>query len=289
RLAAQSQRPGCRRPLEMLTFRRPTLLAVLALCALPASASASSRLLLGVQDDTLLTSGEAEAWPAVTALHPGVVRYNVAWNAAAPTRPADPSDPDDPAYDWSTVDELARNVTAIGAAPLFTIVQSPGWANGGVAPNHVPQRAADYGAFCGALAKRYSGGFIPTGADTPLPEVDRYTVWNEPNRSTYLQPQGRDGRSAARVEAALVDACLPAVHQQNWHARVALGPIASRGEGHGLAPLAFLAAYQKAGGQRPDAVALNPYLWGLAPQYVPNEVLPTGAITLRNLDQLQRA
>ena len=79
------------------------------------------------------------------------------------------------------------------------------------------------------------------------------------------------------------------MHRENWRARVALGPMASRGEGHGLAPLDFLAAYLRAGGRRPDAVALNPYLWGLAPQYVPGEVLPTKAITLRNLDQLERA
>jgi hypothetical protein len=153
---------------------------------------------------------------------------------------------------------------------------------------HAP-RASDYGVFCGALARRYSGSFIPAGAAAALPEVDRFTVWNEPNRSTYLQPQGARGGDAAAVEAGLVNACLPAVHEANWRARVALGPIASRGEGHGLAPLDFLAAYRKAGGRRPDAIALNPYLWGLAPEYVPGEVLATKAVTLRNLDQLQRA
>jgi hypothetical protein len=272
---------------EMPYIRRLALLACLLLCAVPAHAVARPHLLLGVQDDALLTSGEPEAWPSVASLHPGVIRYNVAWDAVAPTRPADPRDPGDPAYDWSKVDAMAVHVAELGAAPVFTIVQSPRWANGGVDASHAPTRASDFGAFCAAVAKRYSGGFVPAGADAPLPEVDRYTVWNEPNRLSYLAPQGKDGRPAARVEAALVNACLPNVHQQNWRARVALGPLASRGEGHGLAPLAFLAAYRHAGGKRPDAIALNPYLWGLAPQYAPHEVLASGAITLRNLDQLQ--
>ena len=68
---------------------------------------------------------------------------------------------------------------------------------------------------------------------------------------------------------------------------MALGPLASRGAQGGIAPLGFLRAYRKAGGTQPDAVALNPYLDGLLPEYQPKEVQPDGAITLRNLDQLE--
>src|SRR4051794_14935899 len=139
REGAQSQRPRCRRSIQMLTIRRLAPPAATLLGLVPASAGASSSgLLLGVQDAALLTSGESGAWPAVTTLHPGVVRYNVTWDAIAPTRPADAAEPDDPADDWSTVDELARRVAEIGAQPLFTIVQSPGWANGGGPPAPPP-------------------------------------------------------------------------------------------------------------------------------------------------------
>jgi len=68
---------------------------------------------------------------------------------------------------------------------------------------------------------------------------------------------------------------------------VALGPLAIRGAQGGIAPLGFLDAYRKAGGIQPDAVALNPYLDGLLPEYKPKEVQADGAITLRNLDQLE--
>src|SRR4051794_6885750 len=138
----------------MPALRRLCLLALLALCAVPAPAAARPPLLLGVQDDALLTSGEPEAWPAVASLHPAVIRYNVAWDAVAPTPPLDPSDPAAPAYDWSKVDAIARHVAELGAAPVFTIVQSPRWADGGVAPSHPPRLASDFGAFCGALARR---------------------------------------------------------------------------------------------------------------------------------------
>ena len=65
------------------------------------------------------------------------------------------------------------------------------------------------------------------------------------------------------------------------------GPIASRGAQGGLSPIAFLEAYRKAGGPRPQALALNPYMNGLVPAYKPKEAPADGAITLRNLDQLE--
>jgi hypothetical protein len=83
--------------------------------------------------------------------------------------------------------------------------------------------------------------------------------------------------------------CQPRLHAVNPHARVALGPLASRGAQGGIAPLGFLRAYRQGGGPVPDVVALNPYLEGLLPVYRPDERQPSGAITLRNLDQLEQA
>ncbi len=68
---------------------------------------------------------------------------------------------------------------------------------------------------------------------------------------------------------------------------MAFGPLASRGAQHGTGPLPFIAAYRAAGGVKPDVFALNPYMEGLLPEYVPTEKLPGGSITLRNLDQLE--
>src|SRR5262249_41843016 len=123
---------------------------------------------------------------------------------------------------------------------------------------------------------------------TRLPRVDRYTVWNEPNRAQYFEPQGIGGLEAPRAYARLMSACAPAIHAANLRATVALGPLASRGD-HGLPPLRFLGAYNQADGPAPDAIAFNPYMNGLEPDYVPGEQNADGSVTLRNVDQLELA
>jgi hypothetical protein len=262
------------------------LLALAAVAAL-AAAPAQAELQLGIQDDALLTSQEPNAWPFAQGLGPKVVRYNVAWEQVASTRPAAPDDPADPAYDFTHADAMARRTAAIGAQSLFTIVNAPRWANGGRAPRFAPSDPEEYGRFCGVVAWRYSGTYTPPGKLQPLPAVEDFTVWNEPNRGQYLMPQGRGGLTAAATFAKLVTACADAIHAVSPGARVAAGPIASRGAQGGASPIAFLGAYAAAGGPRPQALALNPYMNGLAPAYRPKEAPADGAITLRNLDQLE--
>ncbi len=260
------------------------LAAVAAIGVVPAQAE----LKLGLQDDALLTSQEPNAWPFAQGLGPKVIRYNIGWEQAAATRPAAPDDPADPAYDFKHADAMARQTAAIGAQSLFTIVNAPRWANGNRAPRYAPANADDFGQFCGVVAWRYSGTYTPPGALQPLPAVKNFTVWNEPNRGQYLLPQGPGGQTAARAFAGLVRACSDAVHAVSADAQVAAGPIASRGAQGGASPIAFLDAYRAAGGPRPQALAFNPYMNGLVPAYMPKEAPADGAITLRNLDQLER-
>ena len=166
------------------------LLLALALVATVGTLPAQAELQLGIQDDALLTSQEPNAWPFARGLSPKVVRYNVAWEQVAATRPAAPDDPADPAYDFRRADAMDRKTAAIGAQSLFTIVNAPRWANAGKAPRYAPLNADDYGQFCGVVAWRYSGTYTPPGALVPLPAVKNFTVWNEPNRGQYLLPQG---------------------------------------------------------------------------------------------------
>jgi hypothetical protein len=264
------------------------LALALALVAAVGVTPAQAELQLGIQDDALLTSQEPNAWPFAKGLTPKVVRYNIGWEQVAQARPMAPDDPADPAYDFKHADAMAKQTAAIGAQSLFTIVNAPHWANGNRAPRYAPAKADDYGQFCGVVAWRYSGTYTPPGRLLPLPAVKSFTVWNEPNRGQYLMPQGRDGQTAARTFAGLVRACADAVHAVSPDARVAAGPIASRGAQGGASPIAFLDAYNKAGGPRPEALAFNPYMNGLVPAYKPKEAPADGAITLRNLDQLEQ-
>jgi Cellulase (glycosyl hydrolase family 5) len=230
-------------------------------------------LTLGIQDDALFTSAEPKAVPTVTALAPKLIRYNIVWSDIAPTKPANPADPADPAYAWTNADKLVALAQSLHAAVLLTIVDAPKWANGGKTQQFAPTDPATFGSFCGVVAKHF-------------PSVSLFTIWNEPNRGQFLQPQGAGGMDAPKEIAALAKACIPAIKQVTAGAKVAVGPIASRGGQGGLSPIPFLARYRAAGGPRPDAVALNPYLEGLPPLFVPRERPKDGAVTIRNLDWL---
>jgi hypothetical protein len=231
---------------------------------------------LGIQDDALFTSAEPKAVPTVTALGPKLLRYNIVWSDIAPTEPADPANPADPAYVWTNADKLVALATSLHAEVLFTIVDAPKWANGGKTQQFAPTDPATFGTFCGAVAKHF-------------PSVSLFTIWNEPNRGQFLQPQGAGGVDAPKEIAGLAKACMPAIKDVSSDARVAVGPIASRGGQGGLSPIPFLARYRAAGGPKPDAIALNPYLEGLPPLFEPRERPKDGAVTIRNLDWLHGA
>jgi LemA protein len=268
-------------------MRRLLVALLVALGVVPATASAG--LELGLQDDAYLSSADPRAWQLTRELRPDVIRYNVDWSSVARQRPGRPSDPGDPAYDWTATDGVVQNAARQGARVLLTIVQAPAWANGGGPPRTAPRDARDFGTFCGAVANRYSGSYVPAGAEAPLPRVTSYTVWNEPNRGQFLEPQGAHGLEAPRVMARLMRACAGSIEGVAPDAQVAIGPLASRGGQGGIAPIAFLARYRAAGGPRPGIVALNPYLGSLLPSYRQDEREDHGAITVRNLDRLEHA
>jgi LemA protein len=268
-------------------MRRLLIALLAALAVLPATASAE--LQLGLQDDAYLSSADPRAWQLTRELRPDVIRYNVDWSSVAHVRPSQPASPADPAYQWAATDGIVQGAARQGARILLTIVQAPTWANGKGPPRAAPLRASDFGTFCRAVATRYSGSFVPAGATAPLPAVTSFTVWNEPNRGQFLEPQGKHGLEAPRVMARLMRACAGSIEAVSPDAQVALGPLASRGGQGGIAPIAFLARYRAAGGPRPAVVALNPYLGSLLPEYRGDEKEDHGAITVRNLDRLENS
>jgi hypothetical protein len=96
------------------------------------------------------------------------------------------------------------------------------------------------------LALRYSGRYTPPGQSAPLPRVDTFTLWNEPNESGYLQPQWNHGIAvSADWYRALVSQAYPAIKRVSPHATVLIGNTsdagadAQAGKG-GVPPLAFI-------------------------------------------------
>jgi hypothetical protein len=134
------------------------------------------------------------------------------------------------------------NVTAPG--PLWAMQTAPVTTQFGTRPtDHYEPSAVDFGQFVQALGTRYSGTYVPiappappaptppptiilplltplrtattaqAAAATPLPRVDFWSIWNEPDQPGWLAPQwvsvgGRSEPESPRLYRALVDAAV---------------------------------------------------------------------------------
>ena len=168
---------------------RRAALAVAAVLALPATATAAPGAETGLEDERLLLDSPREvatatvaAWQAIGI---DVVRLHARWADVAPagrSRPSGfaPADHRDPRYHWEELDRAIPIVRAAGMKLALTVTgpgplwssRSPGRGSALYKPN--PAAFAD---FTRAVANRYG------------PSVDRYLVWNEPNQPGWLQPQ----------------------------------------------------------------------------------------------------
>jgi hypothetical protein len=168
-----------------------------------------------------------------------------------------------PASNWGSFDAIIRDATArrIG---LDVALEAPAplWASGAGVP---PGTSAgfvgawepspkEFGLFVRAVGARYSGDYKPPGAGSPLPKVDFWSIWNEPNYGQQLAPQAID-QSAVEVSPALyrrlLDAAWGALQESgHQHDTVLIGEIAPRGQTvgdqpgnfSGMVPLRFIRA-----------------------------------------------
>jgi hypothetical protein len=197
----------------------------------------------------------------------GVVRLDMNWAAVAPDSPSlhkpafDGADPNAyPATSWAKYDAIIRGLTTrhIGI-DLALIGPPPLWAEGRGAPSPTTQPewkpdAGDYADWVHAVATRYSGHFTAPGASRPLPRIDFWSVWNEPNIGTNLGPEVTHSGSAIEVSPKLYRDLLNGAWSSlqvtgHGHDRVLIGELAPAGVMKGapglfnaMAPLRFLRA-----------------------------------------------
>ena len=173
-------------------MRRITLLLLFAAFLVsPAAAFASRSQESLFEDETqLLYSGTTRADQTLNELQGlgvDVIRANVLWSRYAPSprsakKPSfDATDPN--AYPLGEVDYLVQAAAARGMQVQLTPTgPGPAWASqcsGSYSVRRICKpRAADYGQFVTALARRY-------------PSVRRWSFWNEPNQGGWLTPQWR--------------------------------------------------------------------------------------------------
>jgi hypothetical protein len=191
-----------------------------------------------------------------------IVRLLVQWNLAAPSRPSSPADPFSPAYRFDDLDEAVRAAQENGQEVMLTLSGTPRWANGGLTPNRMPRRLADFTAFARAISSRYSGRF------DGYPFVRFWSIWNEPNLQLFLAPQfNARGRSVAPANyARLYAAGYSGIKAGNRMAQVAIGETSARGsdKATGLRPThspgGFMELVARANPKLPfQAVAHHPY------------------------------
>jgi hypothetical protein len=257
------------------------LVAAVLVAALPAAAFASAQQESVLMDDAQFVyapdAKQVDARMAeAKALGFNRIRVSVYWRLLAPSpdseqKPA--GDATDPRWygqgKWDRYDRIAQLAAAHGLGVLFSITgPSPAWATGtpeqgrtDIADTWDPS-AKDFGEFVAAIAKRYSGSWqdehqepaiIPLLPPTiikspPLPRVDHWSIWNEPNHGGWLTPQW-DGKpfvpQSPRIYRGLVDAAWGAL-QANGHGKdtVLIGETSPAGLNPGLTrglhPLRFV-------------------------------------------------
>jgi Glycosyl hydrolase catalytic core len=267
-----------------------------ALSSLSASA-ASSHLTIGIYDEGVTLYGKpSSVFPVFRSLHAKVIRLNLHWSSVARRRPINALDPNDAAYNWSLYDRAVQSAARYSEQILFSIIDTPGWANGGAGKNRTPTNMSDLRSFALAAATRYGGNW--TGTDgRRLPAVKLWAAWNEPNNPVFLQPQYRYVRGKWVIQSAIdyakiCEAVYAGVHAARVSAdKVACGLTAPRGNNNpgepraSVAPLTFLKAVHAAGLKHFDAWAHHPYY--VSPSETPSSKPNSStAITLGNIQTL---
>jgi hypothetical protein len=222
---------------------RLVVVGVLATLVVAAPGQAATGALYGVQDDAWLAHGPGRLESRLDELDRlgvDVVRFAVRWDVVATERPAVPRDHRDPAYDWRSTDAILRGLSRHAIQPLVTLYGTPGWANGGLGPNRAPTSNRSFGDFARAAASRY-------------PRVRLWAIWNEPNRTQWLQPA-----SAATYVRKLLNPAYAGIHAVIPSARVAGGMTAPRAGSGGVSPVSWIKSLGSLRA-RLDAYAHHPY------------------------------
>jgi hypothetical protein len=202
-----------RRLAAVLTATLPLVLAS------PAHASVQQESTF--QDDPRIVYASPSELPkTLDVLHSlGVdrIRVSVFWKIVAPNagsrnRPNfNAADPGAYGDGWDRYDRIVKGAYSRGMAVNFNITSpAPLWATGSpkrqdIAETYTPS-AREFDLFVRAVATRYSGSYVPGGFTpartdllgrpqgnasqaAPLPRVDYWTIWNEPNQAGWLTPQ----------------------------------------------------------------------------------------------------
>jgi Glycosyl hydrolase catalytic core len=239
-----------------------TLVACVALLAIPTVASANKNLSVGFLDNAYAGAQPTAFWSDAVALNVGFMRWDVQWSEIAPTKPTNPRDPADPAYDFGATDQFMRSAAAHGLQNkvMFTLWKTPGWATKAKSAKatQMPNLTA-WKDFVFACATRYSGTYIPPGATTPLPANVNWETWNEPNASFAFRPQKVGGKVVSPANyVKLLNALKGEVSKVSSKHTFVAGALYKQGGPGGISPINFLRG-MKAAHATFNVLSIHPY------------------------------
>jgi hypothetical protein len=282
------------------------LLGWLALAG-PASASYGQQMIFHANNELVRGSpvGEvASTLDEMQDLGVDVVRVLVYWHKLAPypySRQKPPGDSTDPGYygiAWGPYDTIVAGAQARGMRVLMTIGGPfPKWASRSRQSRRHRPVQSEYFDVVKAAGLRYGGNYDldAGGPAPPLPRVELWSLWNEPNVSYFLGPQKKRGRVfAADLYRSLFRAGKRALNESGHGADTTLiGETSPKATPRGpIGPLSFaravlcLSPKKRCPRLDADGWAHHPYSVGMAPFQAPRKRTD---INSGNLGRLQRA
>ncbi|HUA06985.1 MAG TPA: hypothetical protein VMB27_23975 [Solirubrobacteraceae bacterium] len=188
-----------------------------------------------LQDSVQMLNAPAQTMSTARALGVRTVRIIVVWAQVVPSplsrsapRGFNASDPNSyPAGLWAPYDKMIEVAHQNGLGVDLTLSGgAPRWAEGPGIPAAALDNpywawrpsASAFGQFAHAAGERYSGTYVPPGQTTPLPRVNFWAVWNEPNFGEDLGPQAVNGSTVS-----VAPGMYRALAGQMWNALQATG------------------------------------------------------------------
>jgi hypothetical protein len=206
-----------------------TAISALLLAPLASTALAANGMEIGVQDDGVFTGPPNLARKAMVAaahIKATYVRVFLPWADIAGSHANSRRAPKHPHYNFHGYDSVVFLASQYGIKVQFVLTgPAPAWATGNHRKGAVSPKSGPFAEYARQAAVWFRG------------RVQRWSVWNEPNYISWLQPQKR----AASIYRALYQRGYAAIKSVDPTDTVLIGetsPYASRRLA--IAPLAFL-------------------------------------------------
>jgi hypothetical protein len=276
----------------------PIAACLLAALLTAGPARAATGMEIALQDDHVFVDrayyDRELAFQQARRLGVSRLRVNVPWSQTL-AGPARTTRPVQPAYDWAPYDDVIAAAARYGIGVQFTLVgPAPAWATADRRVGFRQVSPAAFGRFAADAATHFRG------------RVGRYSIWNEPNWHTLLQPSARcrkgawgrgcDGKLGA-LYRKLYTGAYTQIKRADPAAQVLIGELAPRAKGGAASsPLSFLRALTcsqadwKAAGRcgrlYADGFAQHPYDFTVKPSRKPSGL---DDVTLATLGRLTGA